>query len=398
MKNLIIDYGEGGTKAAYVENGKLVELIVENYSDVSQTNSIFVGRVKNILPSKFVFIDIGNKRNGLLYLNDNKEEQLSTKSIKVGQKILVQVIKNESGKKGAYLTTRLTLKGKFATVFTTSQGQVGISKKITDKAERERLKGIGSSCLEGGFGLILRTMSQGQGEEAISLDIKNLMAKLKALINSGESLNPPALVYSEGSVIKELFTRDLDKIIINSTEMEEEVRALANSIFVGLGNKVELYMGEENIFSYFFLDKEIERALQKRVWLKSGGFLIIEQTEACFVIDVNTGKFTTRKGHGETVLKTNLEACVQIAKEMRLRNLFGMIVIDFIPMKDSDHRRELYKAFSEELKKDRVSAHIVGITQPGLVQVTRRITGRPLRDMLMKDCQYCKGTGKHMLR
>lgn len=398
MKKIIVDCLSNQIRTALLEDGQLTELIVEDRDKKIAVGNIYVGKVSKILPSQFAFIDLGDDKNSFLQLNDKKEKSLYTVNgsgvkelaIKQGQDIIVQVIKEAGDEKGAVVTTQLSFSGKYVVLLYNDRG-IGISKKIEDKDRISELKGIAESVLPKGYGLIMRTNCQYAEENTILSEIEKLISVCNGVLNKGQYAKAPFEIYCEVSntqkMIRDLMTKDTDEIIINDRDEFEEIMTDMPEC------KVTLYEGVIPLFHNYYVESQIEKALNNKQWLKSGGFLIIDQTEAMTVIDVNTGKHTG-KTHRQTVLKTNIEAVEEIAKIMRVRNFSGMIIIDFIDMEEKEDREKIYNALVKITKQDRIKTIVVGMTELGLMQLTRKKTRKPLNKVLKCRCPMCEGTGE----
>jgi len=360
MKRLIIDERGPAVRTAYLVDGKLEEIFIDYKDGGSIVGHIINGVVKNILPSRFVFIDIGQEKNAFMNLPENIK-------LKAGQYIPVQVRKDATADKGANLSHILQFKGRYAIVHP-GFGEIGVSKKIVDKTERKRLNQLTASVLPSGYSCILRT-------PAINISSEDLEAELFQLIKMCEKIRKAA---GHAPAFKTLYQDN----ILNDLPDVDEIITSAN------------WDGDEKVFDAFDIERQIAKALHRNVWLPCGGFVTIDPTEACIVIDVNTGKFEGKKNYRETVLKTNLEAAVVIAKQISLRNLSGMIIVDFIDMQKEEDRIQLLNVFTRELKAMRIPADIVGMTPLGLVQLTRRKQREPLHRLLEDDCPHCKGKGR----
>jgi ribonuclease G len=392
MKRILMDICTDISRTAVVENGRLVDLIVEKKNTRSITGNVYLGLVKNILPNQFAFVDIGQPKNGFL----NVVEMNQKISLKSGQSILVQVRKDPSGDKGASLSRQLDMIGRYVVLFQSCSHEIGVSHKIKDAHERERLKDAAKQRLPEGYGIIMRTSSENKPVEDIFLDIDKQVALYKDVIEKGPMQKAPALIYQENNVLRELLREDVEEVIINDPSQLEMVKEEVEYCRAGLSRQVRLHEGAEPLFDAN-LEKQADRALDKKIWLDCGGFLIIEQTEACVIVDVNTGKYIGRKSRRDSILQANLEAAKDIAAQIRLRNLSGMIIIDFINMEHEEDIRQLYNFFSAEIAKDRIKTNIIGMTELGLMQITRRKTRESLGRILLEDCPYCGGSG-HLSR
>ncbi|MDR3240146.1 MAG: ribonuclease E/G [Clostridiales bacterium] len=386
MKKILIETIDEYEWAAMAEDGRLVDLIVEHRHSRSIAGNIYVGLVRNILPSQFAFIDIGQPKNGFLNLTEHKAGVIK---IKAGDSVLVQARKDPSGEKGASLSTRLDITGRFTVLFESGGGEMGISHKITGTDERARLRKILRAHLPKGFGAILRTDSEKKDEKDIAADLRKTLAIYKTLRETGIYQKPPALLYRENSALGELLREDVDEIILCDSERLTAVRSEVENRLSGAGCRVKLAEGGFPAD----LKRQAQRALEKRIWLRCGGSITFEQTEACVIIDVNSGKFAGVKNHRESIRTINLEAAKETAAQIRLRNLSGMIIIDFINMDEQEDIKALYGYFSSQITKDRIKVNIIGMTELGLMQLTRRKTRDSLNRILFRECPVCQGEG-----
>jgi len=384
-KQIIVDHGKRLTRTALLENGKLVEVIIDDEREESLVGNIYAGLVKSILPSQFAFIDVGLEKNAFIYLSDNREAGLYENgklTIKMGQTLLVQVLKDPAGTKGAYVTSRLSFAGRYMVVtkvLADSVASIGISKKIEEADERARLKSVFKN-LDSGVEIIVRTNAENVEEDTLLHEYKILFDNFDKL-KEWQNILPPALLHKESvglrKAVLDLLCEGVGEIIVNTGEAYEQVNECISDVS-GECKTIELYGGEIPIFDMYAIERQLEKATNKRVWLKSGGFLVIERTEACIVIDVNSGKFSGRKNHEETMMQVNLEAADAIAEQLRLRNLSGIIIIDFIDLKDPHNTKLLIDRLAAETKKDRLSVNVVGMTELGLMQLTRKKIRKPL--------------------
>lgn len=387
-KRILIDLSNDTVRTALTEDGNLVELRIDRLTGGSMVGQILLGTVKNILPSQFAFIDIGQTKNAFMNVEAGR-------ALKTGQPLLIQVYKDASGTKGANVGEKLHLNGRLV-ILTDDLPEVGVSQKITDSAERTRLRGIARRAAVPGHGLIIRTNAQGKSEDDIRADITRLADLRRDITERARHARPPVVLYRENQLINDLLADDIDEIILNDASEHAAIRQTVYAAAPGFNGQVALHNETDGLplFSAYGIEKQIERALRRQVWLPCGGFVTFEQTEACVVADVNTGKFTGRKDHRETVLRTNTEAAVCVAEQIRLRNLSGMIIVDFIDLCAEEDKRELVRVLGEAIKKDRIKTDIVGMTELGLVQLTRRKTREPLSRLLERDCPHCGGTGR----
>ncbi len=397
MKQLVIEKNNSINKFIMLEDNKLIDLIVEDTEKKSLVNNIYCGRVLNIVNKNFAFINIGLEKNAFLDLSDAKEQlqvdDLGNKrklNLKQGDSVLVQVLKDATSEKGVAVTTQINLKGEYLAIFKAHENQIGISKKIKDADERERLKEIGNNLTNGEYSLIFRTNSKNICYEEIQKEYFKLKDGLNKLFEQGNFVKPPFLIKNEKngvlSTAKEILTEDTVKIISNEESVLEE---LENSINI----ETEYMSGEKYLKFLQIADKQINKLFNKNIWLKSGGFIVIEETEACVVVDVNTSKSVKSKKHKEIALKTNKEAVDEIAKQLKFRNLCGMIIIDFIDMRQYKQKDELLKYAKYIFNKDRTKTFVVNITELGLMQITRKKTREPISKILKRPCIYCGGVG-----
>lgn len=388
MKKIVIESLVSSQKTAIIEDDKLMELLIEDNIKSKTVSNIYRGVVKKVLPGiDACFIDIGFEKLAYLQLKNNKE-------IKAGQDILVQINKEEIGTKGAKLNIEISLAGRYL-VYIPSNERVTISNKITNEKERFRLKKIANSINKDKLGLIIRTEAQGCSREELEADIEELRLKYEEISKEYKLGIGPKLLYQEmdfaTKYVKDNINDEVEKIITNSNEKYEELKGIIKNINKEYVSKLVL---EENkdIFDLYRISNEIEKTLNKKVWLKSGGYLIIERTEALTVIDVNTGKFTGSIKLDETVFKTNLEAAIEIARQLRLRDIGGIIIIDFIDMHKKQYKDEILKVLDEELKKEKRKTEVLGMTRLGLVEVARRRDKDSIDKYYLTQCNDCEGS------
>lgn len=403
-KEILIQADDEGTRVAVVEDGRLVEIYFERYQRL--VGNIFKGRVANVLPGmQAAFIDIGIERNAFLYVGDvvspaggerSKKEPAIEHMLKAGQEIVVQVTKEPLEGKGARVTTQITLPGRYS-VFMPGVDYVGVSRRISDEAERERLRSLAAEVKPEGTGLIVRTAAEGVSREDLKEDISALKAVWQRISVAGSSSPAPTLLHREVDlterIIRDLFNEDVGRVQVNDAKLYESILHTLADSETTLKNRVFLHEGDD-IFSKYGVTGQIMQALKHKVWLRCGGFLVIEQMEALTAVDVNTGKFVGSANLEDTVLKTNKEAAVEIARQLRLRNVGGIVIIDFIDMVEEEHRQEVLDVLEQELQKDKTRTRIMGITKLGLVEMTRKKARQPLEGVLLQKCPYCNGDGK----
>ncbi|WP_422444579.1 Rne/Rng family ribonuclease [Thermoanaerobacterium sp. DL9XJH110] len=414
-KEIVVDVDRDRIRVAVLEDRELVEIYVEKSYSERVVGNIYKGRVANVLPGmQAAFVDIGLGKNAFLYAGDinlhidahsSEDEELIeglkkmsiNDMLKVGQDVLVQVVKEPIGTKGARVSTNITLPGRYL-VLMPMVDYVGISRRIEREEERNRLKALAEEIRPPHMGLIVRTVAEGVGRDELKADMDFLKLQWNSIIQRQTGGTSPRLIYKDmnliGRIVRDYFTREINKFYINDPGEYEKVMELLSVLSPSLRERVTLYRGQEEIFEYFNIESEIDRALQRKVWLKCGGYIVIDRTEALTVVDVNTGKFVGSIDLEDTVLKTNMEAAREIARQLRLRDIGGIIIVDFIDMASHEHQKMVISALEEELKKDRTRAHILGLTQLGLVELTRKKVRQSLDEVLEKVCPYCDGKGR----
>ncbi|HEC19389.1 MAG TPA: ribonuclease G [Gammaproteobacteria bacterium] len=410
-EEILINVTPRETRVAMVENGVLQELFIERTSRRGLVGNIYRGKVVRVLPGmQAAFIDIGRERTAFLHASDivgrskngngngDKPAENIVDLVHQGQELLVQVVKDPLGSKGARLTTHLSVAARFL-VFMPDEEHVGISQKIEDEAERQRLRELVGRLAEeaGGGGFIVRTVADGASEQELRSDVE-FLHKLWAEIQERSTTCPPAsLVHGDLSLVMRTMRDQVDvgieKVRIDSRENFEKARKFASKFIPEMADRIEYYPGERPIFDLYGIEDEIQKALSRKVQLKSGGYLIIDQTEALTTIDVNTGAFVGHRNLEETIFKTNLEATHAIARQLRLRNLGGIIILDFIDMTDPSHREQVMRALEKALERDKAKSHICEVSALGLVEMTRKRTRESLEHVLCEPCPCCQGRG-----
>ncbi|MBM7854518.1 ribonuclease G [Desulfohalotomaculum tongense] len=406
-KEIVVNVREEESRVAVLEDRQLVEIYIERGQNQRLVGNIYKGRVENVLPGmQAAFVNIGLEKNAFLYVEDavNTRGELQHGSerpnindvLKQGQEINVQIIKEPIGSKGPRVTTNITLPGRYIVLMPTVD-YIGISRRIESEEERERLKEMAAKLKPEGMGVIVRTVAEGMQEDEIKKDIQ-LLTKLWYKIQNKANNGPvPNLLHRDleliQRVLRDVFSEDVDKLVIDSREEYQKVLELLDIIDPKLKTKV-CYDHRQNIFEELGIETELQKALRRQVWLKCGAYLVIDQAEALTAIDVNTGKFVGSTDLEDTVLKTNLDAAVEIARQLRLRNIGGIVVVDFIDMAKEEHRRQVLQTLEEEIKKDKTKVNILGITQLGLVEMTRKKVRPSLSEVVQKPCPYCEGRGR----
>jgi ribonuclease G len=408
-KKIIINCDDRRTRVALLEDGKVVEVSLERPLHQRVVGNIYKGLVISVLPGmQAAFIDIGLERNAFLYVDEAampKEfegkahgcRRTIERLLHPQQEIMVQVVKEPFAGKGARLTRRITIPGRYLVLMPDVEYS-GVSRRIESTAERERLKGLVSALRPAGMGLIARTVSEGQEETALRQDLQFLLSLWEGIRCRYRQKQAPQLVYQDPDlifrIIRDLFSDQVEQLLVDRSDEYRKILDALEYLAPGLAGRVSLYTGKEPLFTVFGVEREIERALSRVVWLSCGGYLVFDHTEALTVIDVNTGKFIGKTNQADTILKANLQAAAEIGRQIRLRNLGGIIIIDFIDMKADDHQQQVLGVLAAELKKDRTRTHIVGLTGLGLVEVTRKKARQGLGGLLQQPCTYCGGSGR----
>jgi len=399
------------TQIAILEDNILVEHYVNKSSNISYVGNVYLGKVQNVLPSmEAAFVDIGKGRNAVLYagevnwdetgLADNKERKIE-RVLKTGQSVLVQVTKDPIGQKGARLTSQISLPGRYL-VYVPGGGMSGISRRLPE-SERNRLKDILKNLITEDEGVIVRTAAEGASDEELTRDVTRLKAQWEDIKKKSEnsSTKAPSLLYGEPDlairVIRDIFNEDFRKLTVQGTDAWDDIHNYLGHIAPELMQKVEKWTGTKDLFTENRVDEQLAKALDRKVFLPSGGSLVIDRTEAMVVIDVNTGKFIGKGGNlEETVTKNNLEAAEEIARQLRLRDLGGIIVIDFIDMVLESNREQVLRRLVECLGRDRTKHQVAEVTSLGLVQMTRKRVGQGLIEAFSTTCESCGGRGIHV--
>lgn len=396
-------------RLAILENKKVTEILIERPATNKLIGNVYKGKVVNVLPGmQAAFVDIGLDKNGFLYRDElvsfqqleeyeaKKKERSISQFVTVGQEILVQVTKEGFGKKGPRLTGVISFPGKYI-VYMPNGGYVGVSKRMQTETAREKWRKIGTELCQAGEGMIIRTATENLTEAKVAQDLFFLRKLWEDVWKEGKNKKPPALIHEDNSlvekVVRDFSFDDVTEIIIDSMKDYLLLKEMFNPFPLFL-EKLHYYQERENIFSYYNIEIELEKALRRQVWLKSGANLVIDQTEALTVIDVNTGKFTGKLDLQDTIVKTNSEAATEIARQLRLRDIGGIIIIDFIDMKNDLNKETVLYAFLAALKSDRTKTNVVGFTGLGLLEMTRKKVRQNLQDSISSQCTSCKGKGK----
>jgi len=429
FKEIIINVTGRETRVALLEDGTIVELFVERGNLVDITGNIYKGRVQRVLPGiQAAFIDIGLNQAAFIYVDDvirhgfkeverelarggsdseQVEELLETLRgeereypiedlLTEGQDILVHVAKAPMGTKGPRVTAYISLPGRYLVLMPFSN-HIGVSRRIEDEDERLRLKQMIGEMRDDAYGYIVRTAAEGIDEDRMVHEMQFLVNLWENIQRKFKTASSPSLIHQELSLslraVRDLLIHEADRLVIDSHHEYETIRTFLDAFMPNLKGRVAFYDGSEPIFDAYNLEGDISRALKRKVWLKSGGYIIIEHTEALVAIDVNTGRYVGKHNLEETILKTNLEAVKEIAYQVRLRDIGGLIIIDFIDMQKKASQDKVYSALKDALTRDRSKTNVLPISDMGLVQMTRKRNKEPLTRMMCEPCVYCEGEG-----
>ncbi|MCX7984704.1 MAG: Rne/Rng family ribonuclease [Bacteroidetes bacterium] len=453
-KEIIINSTANENRIAILEDGRLAELFVDIPGKERNVGDIYLGRVAKVMPGiRAAFIDIGHEQDAFLHFSDigsieeystlfeeeateengddevgdldsgsdksqvrtsisdtathsyeEHEENAEVNSqivqrevnLQKGQEILVQVIKEPVGKKGVRVRSAISLPGRFL-VLIPFDGKIGVSKKITNFREKRRLRRIVRSILPKGFGAIIRTVAEGKSEELLQQDLNELVKIWQGIERSVKTEKAPALIYKDlnttSSVIRDLFQDTVEHVVVDSKKLYKDIRAYVQWISPDMVDRIELYKDKEPIFDKYGIEKDIETLFSKKVWLKSGGYIYIERTEAMTVIDVNSGRYAAKKDQELNSLRTDLEAAREICRQIRLRDIGGLIIVDFIDLEDERNKKKIYDEVKKEFRKDRAKVTVLPLTEFGLMQITRQRIRQSVPMTFSEPCPTCGGTG-----
>lgn len=409
-EEILINVTPREVRAALVENGVLQEILIERSTRQGLISNIYKGRVSRVLPGmQAAFVDVGLERTAFLHTSDivrgpggeapaSDSEPRIQDIVREGAELLVQVLKDPIGTKGARLTTYITIPSRYLVMLPHSSG-VGVSARIEDEEERERLRAL-TECIAGpesDAGYIVRTAAEGAAEEALRADMLFLRKLCAAIDEAAEHAQAGSLVHEDLSlplrVLRDLLSPDIERVRVDSEPAFRRMREFAERFIPHMAPMIELYAQDRPILDLYGIEDEIERALKRKVPLKSGGYVIFDQTEAMTTIDVNTGAYVGHRNLEETIFRTNLEATVAIARQLRLRNLGGIIIIDFIDMVEEEHRRQVLQALTDRLSVDHAKTQIMNVSSLGLVEMTRKRNRESLEHVLCQTCPSCDGRG-----
>jgi ribonuclease G len=406
-EEILINVTPQETRVAVVQHGVVQEVHVERISARGLVGNVYMGRVVRVLPGmQSAFVDIGGARAAFLHVADiwgHREEGHESKPIEQllteGQNLLVQVVKDPIGTKGARLSTQISVAGRLL-VYLPQESRIGISQRIEDEEERLQLREKLQQLLPpgGAGGFIIRTMAGAASERELHADVEYLFKLWKDIQDRAQGAAPAALLYQDLNlsmrVLRDFVNDETTRILVDSRETFQKVNSFALEFMPNVAQRLDHYTGERPLFDLYGVEDEIEKALARRVELKSGGYLIVDQTEALTTVDVNTGGFVGGRSFDDTIFKTNLEAAQVIARQLRLRNLGGIIIIDFIDMDSEEHRNAVLNEFRKALARDRTHMTVNGFTQLGLVEMTRKRTRESLAHVLCEPCPICLGRGQ----
>lgn len=407
-KKIIVNCDSRATRVALLEKGKLVELDIERPLQQRVVGNLYKGTVANVLPGmQAAFVDIGLEKNAFLYVDDiftdwddespPPARDSIEKLLRVGEDIMVQVVKEPYSSKGARVTGQITIPGRYL-VLVPGADYIGVSRRIESQAERDRLRREVEKLKPEELGLIVRTVAEGVEIEVMEQDLKFLVQLWNRISARFQQKDAPAILYQDLSltcrIARDLFVEEFSSFLIDNEHEYDKVREIVDYISPHLKSKVKLYKEAEPIFERYGVEAELEKALARQVWLKSGGYLVFDEAEALTVVDVNTGRYIGRRNLADTILKTNLEAAEEIARQVRLRDIGGIIIIDFIDMAIEDHRRKVIDKLNMSIKNDRTKTYVLGLTNLGLVEMTRKKVRQDLSEYLQQPCPYCGGSGR----
>jgi ribonuclease G len=402
MKSIIVSIDPEETRMAIIEDEELLEMEVERPESLHLVGNIYKGQVQNVLPGmQAAFVDIGYEKNAFLYIGDGlPQEALQSvpkqAKIHIGQKLPIQIVKDAVSTKGPRATMHLTLPGRNVVLMPLAD-YIGISRRIESEAERLRLKDIAEKLCPKGMGLIVRTVAAGQSEKALQQDVEYLVKLWQSLMARYQLSASPTLLYRDADLlirlVRDYFSEDIDLLVIDDKAAYQRICDLVEYISPSMLNRVKLYRGSRPIFEEYHIEQEIENVGKREVELKSGGFIVIDKAEALTVIDVNTGKFVGQTDLADTVFQVNLEAAAEIARQIRLRDIGGIIIVDFIDMETQAQKQTLLHFLEEKTRADKTKTNVVDITSLGLVEITRKKSRQNLESMVYTQCPCCGGRG-----
>lgn len=413
-RDIIINLSDFETRLAILENSKLVELWVERPEAERRIGDIYKGMIKSVFPGmQAAFIDIGLEKNAFLHVSDlgippdlwdekayhkkRKPHQKIEEVLKKNQEILIQIIKEPIGTKGPRVSSQLALAGRYL-VLVPGEDRLAVSRRIKDPNERKRLKRLVSEIKPRGFGLIIRTVAEGKEKKEFKSDAKMLTKLWQKIRKKGEKKKAPALIHEDigmiSGVMRDTLSPQVNEVVVDSKSEYKKIMSYIKSIAPAYRSSIKLYDRNIPIFDFYDVEPEIEKMLEPKVWLKKGAYIVIDQTEAMVTIDVNTGRFVGKSNQPQTILKANLEAAKEIARQIRLRDMGGLIIIDFIDMESKEDRKKVYDEFRSALRNDRSKSSILPISDFGLIEMTRERTKPSFIFTYSDRCPCCGGTGR----
>ncbi|MDQ3019597.1 MAG: Rne/Rng family ribonuclease [Bacteroidota bacterium] len=432
-KAILINSIAEEVRIAITEDGKLAEFFLDTPDKERNVGDIYLGKIGKVIPGiRAAFIDLGFQQDAFLHFSDigssleeyasiigddsdieeedvDEEENQSNfikpetplnkypyQNLERGQDIIVQITKEPVGNKGFRVTSKVSIPGRYL-VLIPFEKKIGLSKKIYNPKEKRRLRTLVKSNMPKGFGIIIRTVAAGQEESLILDDLNNLITTWNGIQSQLKSSKSPLILHKDvsttSSVVRDLFKEDISKVIIDSKKIFRDIKAYVDDTSPEFAEKIELYSGNQPLFDVYTIEKQIEESLQRKVWLKNGGYIIIEATEAMTVVDVNSGKYAKHRDQEVNSLNTNLESAKEIVRQIRLRDIGGIIVIDFIDLYDEKNRRRLYEEVRKEFKNDRAKSTILPVSEFGIVEITRQRVRQNIIHSISDICPMCKGTG-----
>lgn len=434
MKNQIIIHASGEqTRIALLENGELAQLFIESEENQRTVGNIYLAKVHKVMSGiRAAFIDMGTPKDAFLHFSDagdhlkeyvqmlngtnaihrnvrqelektnfdkisNYEKQKwAGKILRPGQQLLVQIVKEPIGSKGPRVSTDITVAGRFLVLIPMGE-YIAVSRKINNYKERRRLKSVVGSMVPDGFGVIIRTVAKDKDKQAIEDDMRNVLKKWERILEQLETSKPPALLYKDldmtESLVRDLFAKQYDRVLVDDPDMHKQIKSYVSQVAPQMIPNVELYKGRDHIFDFMKVAKDVDSIFSPRVRMPSGGYLIFEQTEAMYVVDVNSGPYAAKERQEDNSLKTNLEAAREVAKQLRLRDIGGIIVVDFIDLRKGKNRKKIYDELKKEFKKDPAKTNVIGMSDFGLVQITRQRIRPSVVNSVSKVCPTCGGSG-----
>ncbi len=417
---LLIESDPHQTRVAVLESDQLTEIYLERHRQRGVVGNVYKGRVSRILPGmQAAFVNIGLERDAFLFVGDVREALASMDALaeadpqtgefpvqelppieellEQGQDLVVQVVKAPLPNKGARITTEITLPGRYLVLVPTVPS-LGVSRRIRDAEERDRLRGLLEALEANEHGLIVRTAGEGKEREEFAADLDFLERRWSAICRRAEEAAAPSLLHEDWDLalrsVRDRFGDDFDELLVDGGAVHERILDLVREMDPQMEGRIRRFDDEGGLFDSFGIESELDAALKTRVWLRSGGYIVINPTEALVAIDVNTGRFVGETSLEDTVVRTNLEAVVEIVRQIRLRDLSGIIVIDFIDMNEPQHRTEVFEALQAELRKDRAKNQVLSLSDFGLVEITRKRSRDNLQRLLTRDCPECGGSGR----